>query len=277
MSRPLQPPEALARVPGWDPAKARFRRLEGGLTNQTYRVAYGGRDYVLRIDIDDANILRPERDCEADVLRAAHDADLGPAVVHADADAGILLTTYLPGRVWGEQDLAAADSLERLAATMRRVHDLPRCGRSVRLHAQALDYASFIGEQQGPHPFAAQCVDVIRRLPTGGEVVCCHNDVIAANIVDDGDLKLLDWEYARDNDPMFELAVTIGYHDLDRYGRDVLLEAYTGGSGGAERERLQQQLRAYDALQWLWFATRQLVDPDRKQAARLEALQRRIR
>ena len=76
---------------------------------------------------------------------------------------------------------------------------------------------------------------------------------------------------------MFELAVTIGYHDLDARRRDVLLEAYTGGGDGTARERLEHQLRACDALQWLWFATRQLVFPDRGQAARLEELKARIR
>ena len=96
-------------------------------------------------------------------------------------------------------------------------------------------------------------------------------------MIDDGGLKLIDWEYACDNDPLFDLAVTIGFHDLDRGRRDILLNAYAGSGAAEYQEQLDEQIRAYDATQWLWFAARQLVAPGRAQARRLEELQQRIR
>ena len=120
------------------------------------------------------------------------------------------------------------------------------------------------------------CVAAVRSTPDRGIVACCHNDIIARNVIDDGSLKLIDWEYARDNDPLFDVACAIGYHDLDKRRADVLFEAYTGGSSNEERERLGEQQRTYDALHWLWFAARQLVLPDPEQARRLEALQQRV-
>ena len=88
---------------------------------------------------------------------------------------------------------------------------------------------------------------------------------------------MIDWEFACDNDPMFDLASAIGYHNLDADCAGTLLDAYTGGADGEAKERLDEQVRVYDAIQWLWLATRHLVYPSREQARRLEELQQRVR
>ena len=277
MNPVITPLDALARVSGWELARAEITELQGGLTNRTYRVAYDGRDYTLRLDVEDADVLRFDRTYEAKIMQAAHAADLGPELVHVDPDAGIMVTGFLPGRPWEDSDLETPGQLERLAESIRRVHELPLCGQRVNLLEDALVYEAFLEQRQGLHAFATHCVDVIRGIPVGDRVVCCHNDLIALNVIDDGRLKLIDWEYARDNDPMFDLAVTIGFHDLDRSRRDILLNTYAGSGAAEFQELLAEQLRAYDATQWLWFAARQVVVPGHKQAERLEFLQQRIR
>ena len=277
MNSRITPLDALARVPGWEPARAEVTELKGGLTNRTYRVVYDGRHYALRLDVEDADVLRVDRTYEATIMQAAHMADLGPELVHVDRQAGIMVTGFLPGRPWEDSDLESPGQLERLAESIRRIHDLPLCGQRVNLLEDALGYAAFLERRRGPQAFATHCVEVIRGMPVSDRVVCCHNDLIAGNVIDDGRLKLIDWEYARDNDPMFDLAVTIGFHDLDRSRRDILLNAYSGSSAAEFKEQLAEQIRAYDATQWLWFAARQLVAPSRELADRLEALQQRIR
>jgi thiamine kinase-like enzyme len=100
---------------------------------------------------------------------------------------------------------------------------------------------------------------------------------VAANIIGSRALKLIDWEYARDNDPLFDLASAIGFHNLDDARQQMLLSAYAGGADSELNERLAEQVRVFDAIQWLWLATRHLASPHREQARRLEELQMRIR
>ena len=88
---------------------------------------------------------------------------------------------------------------------------------------------------------------------------------------------LIDWEYAGDNDPLFDLASVIGYHDFDHQRQLHLLSAYAGAVTAELQEQLADQLRLYDAIQWLWLATRHRAAPNPKQAVRLEELQQRIR
>lgn len=268
--------DALALVPGWDPGEAEIEELKGGLTNSTYRVKYYGEYYALRLDVEESEVLRFDRKYELSIVRAAHEAGIGPEVVHVDSEAGVMLTRFLPGRVWEEKDLESDDQLVRLAATLRAVHALPTCGKRVNYVEEASRYETFLERRQGLHAFASRCVEIVRETQDRGVVACCHNDIIVRNIIDNGELRFIDWEYARDNDPMYDLAGVIGFHDLDEQKAGVLLDAYAGGASAELKERLDEQCRAYDAIQWLWFATRQIAYPDPAQVRRLEALQQRI-
>ena len=273
----LDPLSALARVPGWDPQAAEIDELKGGLSNRTFRVSYGGEDFALRLDLEESDVLRFDRTYEQSIMTAAHLAGIAPDVIFVDAAAGMLLTRFLPGRAWEHEDMLSDQQLVRLAELLRAVHALPACGKRVNYIEEAAAYEAFLAQRQGLHAFASSCVEAVRSTPDRDIVACCHNDIIARNVIDDGTLKLIDWEYARDNDPLFDVACAIGYHDLDERRADLLFEEYTGGARGDERERLVEQRRTYDALHWLWFAARQLVLPDPEQARRLEALQQRIR
>jgi thiamine kinase-like enzyme len=113
-------------------------------------------------------------------------------------------------------------------------------------------------------------------VPPSDAVAVCHNDVVAQNIISTPALKLLDWEYACDNDPLFDLASLVGYHNLDERLALALLDSSAGGADAALRDRLAAQVRLYDAIQWLWLANRHRLSPNAQQAARLEVLQQRI-
>jgi thiamine kinase-like enzyme len=60
-------------------------------------------------------------------------------------------------------------------------------------------------------------------------IVFGHNDLLAANIMDDGRrLWLIDWEYAGFNSPLFDLANLASNNDLDADAVRRLLEGYFG-------------------------------------------------
>jgi len=124
--------------------------------------------------------------------------------------------------------------------------------------------------------FAKECRALLRKIPTPELLRCCHNDVVAGNIIEHAGLKLLDWEYACDNDPMFDLASVIGFHDFDAQQTDTLFSAYAGGANPAMHENLQGQICLFDIVQWLWLAARQCASPDPGASSRLINLRRRI-
>ncbi len=274
MTDPLSAAAAIARIPGIEPAKARYRALGGGLGNRSWLVETDDRRLVLRLDGPLSRALGLDRHVELAVLERAAEQGIAPDVVYADTGAGILVYEYLPGRCWTREDLEDEANLEALAAVFRRVHALPLCSVPFDAAGAAARYLALIRGDAALSAIGERCRTVIESIPAPAEVTCCHNDVVAANVVAIPALRLLDWEYACDNEPLFDLASVIGYHDLDARQQGMLLRAYAGDL--ALRERLEQQLRLFDALQWLWLAVRQVLLPCAAQRVRLEALARRI-
>ena len=68
----------------------------------------------------------------------------------------------------------------------------------------------------------------------------CHNDMMPANLIDDGKkLWLLDWEYAGAGHPLFDLAHASTVADLSPEQQRALLDAYPGRLPGAAFAELQ--------------------------------------
>jgi thiamine kinase-like enzyme len=272
----MAPEEALLRIPGWD-GGFDADEIDGGLTNRSFVVRSTNREFILRLDAEHTETFGLDRSIELKVLREAAEADIAPEVHFADPDAGILLYEYLPGPVWDRSSLDDVHNLELLAALLRRVHSLPPSGAALDAGAAASRYAATASADADLRRFADHCVGIVRAIPASSGRACCHNDVVAANVVGTSRLKLLDWEYACDNDPFFDLASLIAYHDLGSKPADRLLDSYTGARDPEAKERLELQLRLYDAIQWLWLAARYVIDPDSDHRGRLEQLRRRIR
>lgn len=245
--------DALTRVPGWDDRDSNWREIAGGRTNRSYVVRTKDGRFILRLDAESAEPLGLDRETELRIQRRAAEAGLAAAVVYADPDAGVLITEYLPGPVWTRESLEDNRNLEVLAEVLRAVHALPLSGSRFDAPAIARRYAAVLTGDAAPEREVDRAVEAVVAAPPVEEYACCHNDVVASNIVGAGRPRLLDWEYACDNDPYFDLASTVGYHDLGRSRAEALLAAYTGASAGEHRERLEGQLRRYKALESLWF------------------------
>jgi len=268
--------DSLVSVSGWNFAGATFTELPGGVTNQTWLVESEPVACVVRLNSSHAGIIDFDRKCELLAHGNAAEIEIAPEIIHYDHENGILITEYLPGRVWEERDLRDVQKIEAIAGMLRRVHALPVCGQALDLVSAATQYERHLQKREGLHAFATRCVAVVENLSADNVRVCCHNDIVAANIIGDETPKLIDWEYAGDNDPFFDLASLICYHGLQPETAETLLSAYTGGSATEDREYLEIQIRVYDAVQWLWLAVRQLDKPSKEQFAMLEEIQQRI-
>ena len=277
MSYAMAPTQALAMVPGWSDAAATITELPGGLTNHSFRIHHAGECLVLRLDSEYTGILNLDRKTELSVLETASVRGLAPEIVYSDARQGILLSRFIAGGTWRVQDLAVSTNIEALGALLRRVHALPLSGVSFDAQAIASHYTDNLRPRKDLHSFTRICEGIIAGISRPAALSCCHNDLVLENLIGLPRPILIDWEYACDNDPLFDLASLIGYHDLQESIVTGLLEAYARERAGEFRVRLDIQLRLYDALQWLWLANRQIISPNDSQTVRLQELQQRIR
>jgi thiamine kinase-like enzyme len=246
---PADIPEAvLSRIPGW--GGAHKRKLAGGLTNQTYLVEREGRRAVLKIDSTPRTTPYNSREAEARIQTAAAESHLAGRVLFVDST--VYLVEYLEGCVWTRATLNDEHNLVDLANALRELHALPLTGRTFDAKLAAHKYMEKI-DGAGTLKFG-RCMDIIESMPVPQDPCCCHNDLVVENIIAMPELRFIDWEYACDNDPFFDLATIVAHHDLPEGQIEILMGAYFGGDAARWRDRLAMYVRLYDSLHCLWRA-----------------------
>ena len=207
--------------------------LAGGITNQNFRVEDRGRRYVVRVgsDIPVHGVVRAN---ELAASRAAHLAGLAPGVVHAEP--GIVVFDFIEGRTFTPEDVRNPANLERLIDMVRRCHrDIPQFlrgpGAMFWVFHVVRDYGHTLREGRSRH--VAMLDDLLARAAhleeaVGPiEIVFGHNDLLAANFIDDGErLWLVDWEYAGFNSPLFDLGGLASNSELSPEQAEAALELY---------------------------------------------------
>jgi thiamine kinase-like enzyme len=209
--------------------------LPGGLTNRNYQVVTPAGAFVARVSSDGSELLAIDRDCEYRNSVTAAAAGAGPPVAEYRPQDRMLVIGYLAGRTLAPADVAAAHTIPRIAAACRRLHDGGRFGNDFdmfdiqrRYLAAATSRGFRIPDRYDdlrPQVEAAQRALVVRDEGT----VPCHNDLLAANFIDDGDrIWLIDYELSGNNDPCFELGNIAAESHLGAAELEALVTAYYG-------------------------------------------------
>jgi thiamine kinase-like enzyme len=261
----MTPLDRAARLPIWtgpvDPVP-----LKGGITNTNFVVDDRGRKVVVRIG-DDIPVHHISRTNEDLASRAAHAAGIAPAIIYAEP--GVLALEFIEGRTLTPEDVRTPDMLLRIAALVARAHhDIPRFLRGPAamfwVFHVVRDYAHGLKEARSGHavllPRLLDANCELERAVGRISVVYGHNDLLAANFIDDGErLWLIDWEYAGFNDPLFDLGGLASNNELDSAARENLLGAYFGSApDGQMRLRFAAMTAASLLRETLWSMTSEL-------------------
>ncbi len=239
----------LERVEEW--RFANIERVEQGHTRSAYRLTLSGRRAMFKYEEETRAPFKRSRHDEAEIQQLAASRGLAPGVYYVDDDC--LLTEYVDGRVLTDDDLHDEEMLVRIGLRLRELHSLPLCGQRFNGMAPAAHYAMHAPDQKT----AERCLAAVAALPwESAELVFSHNDLVVGNLLYDDDIRIIDWEYACDNSPLFDLATLIAHHKLNARETSVLAEAYFGTCDDVILARLAVYERAYHALHWLWVAAR---------------------
>jgi thiamine kinase-like enzyme len=226
--------EVLARVPSLA-GPQQISPLAGGLTNQNFRVTTARGSFVARLWSDAGELLGIDRDHEYrnSVLAAA--AGVGAPVIEYRPEDRVLVLGFVEGKTLGNADVGKPEMIPRIAAACRALHragpfasDFDMFEIQARYYAVAKAAGMRIPagyEELRPAYAAARRALAVRDEGT----VPCNNDLLAANFIDDGDrIWLIDYEYAGNNDPCFELGNIAGECGLSAEALAGLVTAYYG-------------------------------------------------
>jgi thiamine kinase-like enzyme len=224
----IAPLARAAALPCWS-GKVDPRPLSGGMTNHNFVVEDRGRKLMVRIGADNPvhGILRWH---ERAASEAAARAGVSPQVLYAEP--GALVMDFIEGRTFDEPDIRG--NIARIAPLLRRAHrDVGHAMQGATLAFWPFqvnrDYLGRLARENSQH---AHKLPRLAKLNADLEIalgpvnlVFGHNDLLPANIIDDGQrLWLIDWDYAGFNTPFFDLGGLASNASFSAAQTDALLE-----------------------------------------------------
>lgn len=239
--------DRIRNLPCWT-GPVTIAPLKGGLSNETYVVEDPTGKHVVRFGID-FPFHHVSREREVMVARAAYAAGVGPQVRYSQP--GVLVTAFLGAKTYDAK--AVRENSTRIARLVKLFHE--RTSRRISgpgymfwVFHVIRDYARTLVEAKSrlvaECPFYLALADELEDAQVPLPVIFGHNDLLPANILDDGDrLWLIDFEYAGFNTAMFDIAGLASNADMNVEESEDLIAAYFGTKPDTA------MMRAYSAMQ----------------------------
>ena len=180
-----------------------FIDMKKGLTNTNYLLKTKEDAYVLRVPrSDSANIVH--RHHETLALEAIKDSHIDVEMLYYDESSGYKLTRYVENAMT-YQECPDENKIEQVAALMKKFHNLNK-----QIHVSfdpVKRLESYMQHIQDPIYDLSPYMYLKDRIKNHPHKTClCHNDWVDGNILfTKENVYLIDYEYAADNDPLFDV------------------------------------------------------------------------
>ncbi len=229
--------------------------VSGGITNQNFVVKDGDQLFFVRIgdDIPEHGVMRFN---EAAASRAAAAAGVSPEVVHQEP--GALVLRFVEGRTFTAAEVKKPENLERIVPLVRRAHlEIPKHYRGPALvfwvFQVVRDYSGTLRDGNSrmlPElPRLLEIAGKLEKAVGSVDLVFGHNDLLAANFIDDGErIWLVDWDYAGFNSPLFDLGGLASNNQLSPEQEEWLLETYFDAPLTNELKRRYEAMKCASLL-----------------------------
>ena len=205
--------------------------LEGGITNLNFLVSDSGSKSVVRLgsDIPEHLVYRSN---EIIVSEAAYQIGVSPKLIYNEP--GVLVLEFIESKTL--EPKTVRENLNKIVPIIRKIHDeIPN-----KLSGQPQIfwvfyvikyYSNYLLNNNSSHisliPSLLKKAEMLEKLSSPREIVFGHNDLLAANFLDDGSkIWVVDWEYGGFNDPLFDIGGLSSNNDLDENLENEVLEMY---------------------------------------------------
>jgi thiamine kinase-like enzyme len=255
--------KALSSIEGFsglDSESTGITRL-GGLTNRNYKIDCQHGTFVLRLAGEGTGDYI-DREAELNNASIASEAGVNAEIVHFDTASGTMLCRYIDNAVTMDiEGLRNLDALRRTGQSFRQLHD---CGRDFQgqfeLFQQVDQYLAVLRELGAELPDgysevqkdAEQVRSALSMHPLPNKP--CHCDPMVENCIDDGSkMYIIDFEYAGNNDPMWDLGDISVEGDFTAEQDHEFMSAYFGQAPNSfDVGRMVMYKAMCDLLWTLW-------------------------
>jgi thiamine kinase-like enzyme len=257
---------AIGAVPAWAGRRIVITPITAGLTNRNFKVDVDDESFVVRLAGVDTNLLGIDREAEFAAGRAAAAAGVGPEIFQYLPHLGCLITRFVRGSYIPIEDLERPEVLASVVGSIRAFHACPPLPSTFPVFRICESYARLAAERgvtvpkewDDAHAVGMRIENAFNRAPV--TTVPCHNDLLNANFLLDGDHTwIVDYEYGGMGDPFFDLGNLAINNGLGEAAQNALLHLYFGAPRDVHRARLALMRIVSDMREAMWGVLQQAI------------------
>jgi thiamine kinase-like enzyme len=237
------PEPIIQSIPAWQGAKEiHYEPLNGGFSNDTYKLQVGSEWFALRINGTQNEALQLDRALEVEAVRQGFLLNIAPEPLYCAGRSDVLITRFLTGHTLTPEEAHDPAMMARMIKTMQVVHSMQgpaRSAGSFEIIDRYLSGASSLGVAfptgLAQHMQRMRQIERERSREDGWAHRYCHNDFFTFNLIfNDADpqaaaqLRLIDWEMSGWGDIFFDLAAIPYTNNFSVEEERIWLEIYFG-------------------------------------------------
>jgi thiamine kinase-like enzyme len=208
---------AIAKVPQWRDKEIGYERIAAGITNINWRISVPeeGRRYFMKIPGPNTSIFI-DRKLAKEAAEKVSAIGYAPRLVHYDNDDDVEVQEFLEGfRSCNVSDLLDPIIRANVVKAYKRIHETQSLSKTKTGFQQMAERLEQSRRYDATLPrdiddLVQRCDRVGQALENKPSRLCaCYNDGYVSNYMvdDEKNVRIIDWEYATNNDPYWDLAM----------------------------------------------------------------------
>lgn len=245
-----------------------LKKINGGWTNVSFVATNKKGKFVVRVNKKNSDILGIDRLCEIACHDAASNIGCAPKIVCNNSEHGILISHFIDGRTLSNHDAYDSFRLKQMLDVVKKCHAIPfkNSFKSISIwdNVRSMLAASCAARKSFLSCPEIQTIEIIIDVleayfsdKAKTYEGLCHNDLGVGNFINDGNqLWLIDWEYARWGNILFDLASLCVQHGFKEEKRNEVLKCYFGKNWDEHVVNFNMMLAFYYLNAALWYDLR---------------------
>ena len=220
-------------IPEWKGKLIKVNLINSGITNINFKINVDKRVFFLSMPDSNSELLNIDYRNKYYNNKICGDIKISPRVAHFIESDNLLVTEFIKSKTASLTIFQSSKEIKQLVKKIKLLHNAKPFLRNFNMLSQISYYKNILKEEYLPKELF-KYVNKIETLKqklylTKDNLVPCHNDLIAENIIKkDNQIYIVDFDYSGNNDPCFELGNLSVEMEYDDEQINKLVRSYYG-------------------------------------------------
>ena len=242
-------------IPEWNGKSIKINHINSGITNINFEVIVDKKSFFL--SMPDSKSLNIDYKNKYYNNKICGELNISPKVTHFIESENLLVTEFIKAKESSLVMFQNTKEIEKLVRNIKLLHNAKPFLRNFNMFSQMSAFQNIL---KGDY-FPKKLLKYVKEIKTlkqklhlpNDQLVPCHNDLLAENIVNkDGQILIVDFDYSGNNDACFELGNLSIEMEYDDTQINKLIKLYYGEINESIISRINLQGIVSDIGWSLW-------------------------